>query len=169
MLKRVHFPSSVLPYLLVAPQVLITLVFFIWPASQALYQSFLIEDPFGLSTEFVWFENFTYLWGDEIYIQTFWRTAFFSVAVAALAPNTWRFCDRRVGGVAPVPIHTGARHPRISAVAHQEFPPPHQPHSAYRHPSAWRESFGHRQNTHDSGRSGRCVRSQRPDRHTWAL
>jgi len=44
MLKRVHFPSSVLPYLLVAPQVLITLVFFIWPASQALYQSFLIED-----------------------------------------------------------------------------------------------------------------------------
>ncbi|MFT7594923.1 MAG: sn-glycerol 3-phosphate transport system permease protein [Paracoccaceae bacterium] len=85
MLKRVHFPSSLLPYLLVAPQVLITLVFFIWPASQALYQSFLIEDAFGLSSEFVWFENFTMLWEDQIYIDTFWRTAFFSVAVAVLS------------------------------------------------------------------------------------
>jgi len=88
MLKRVHFPSSLLPYLLVSPQVLITLVFFIWPASQALYQSFLIEDAFGLSSEFVWFENFTLLWGDQIYIDTFWRTAFFSIAVAVLSMST---------------------------------------------------------------------------------
>jgi len=88
MLKRVHFPPSLLPYLLVAPQVLITLVFFIWPASQALYQSFLIEDAFGLSSEFVWFENFTLLWDDQIYIDTFWRTAFFSVAVAVLSMST---------------------------------------------------------------------------------
>ncbi len=85
MLKRVHFPSSYLPYLLVAPQVVITLVFFIWPASQALYQSFLVEDAFGLSSEFVWFENFTYLWGDEGYRAAFWRTAFFSGAVAFLS------------------------------------------------------------------------------------
>jgi hypothetical protein len=48
MLKRVHFPSSPLPYMLVAPQLAITLVFFIWPASQAMYQSLLIEDAFGL-------------------------------------------------------------------------------------------------------------------------
>ena len=61
MLKRVHFPASLLPYLLVAPQVIITLIFFIWPASQAVYQSFLIEDAFGFSTEFVWFENFELL------------------------------------------------------------------------------------------------------------
>ena len=61
MLKRVHFPSSPLPYLLVAPQILITLVFFIWPASRAMYQSFLVEDSFGQSTEFVWLENFSYL------------------------------------------------------------------------------------------------------------
>ena len=46
MLKRVHFPTSLLPYLLVAPQVIITLVFFVWPASQAVYQSFLIEGRF---------------------------------------------------------------------------------------------------------------------------
>ena len=56
MLKRVHFPTSPLPYFLVAPQVVITLIFFIWPASQAAYQSFLLEDAFGMSTEFVWFE-----------------------------------------------------------------------------------------------------------------
>lgn len=85
MLKRVHFPSSPLPYLLVAPQVIITLVFFMWPASQALYQSFLIEDAFGLSSEFVWFENFALLWHDQIYIDTFWRTAMFSVLVAFLS------------------------------------------------------------------------------------
>ncbi len=102
MLKRVHFPSSVLPYLLVAPQVIITLVFFIWPASQALYQSFLIEDAFGLSTEFVWFENFTYLWRDDIYIATFWRTAFFSAAVAFLSMSfaliLAGFADRVIRG-----------------------------------------------------------------------
>lgn len=85
MLKRVHFPTSPLPYLLVAPQIIITLVFFIWPATQAVYQSFLIEDAFGLSTEFVWFENFTYLLGDDQYRNAFGRTIFFSVAVAFLS------------------------------------------------------------------------------------
>ncbi len=85
MLKRVHFPTSLLPYTLVAPQVIITLVFFIWPASQAIYQSFLIEDAFGISTEFVWFENFSYLATDEQYIESFGRTIFFSVCVALLS------------------------------------------------------------------------------------
>ena len=85
MLKRVHFGSSILPYLLVAPQIIITLVFFMWPAGQALYQSLLIQDMFGLSTEFVWFENFEDLWGDQLYLDTFKRTAFFSFTVAAIA------------------------------------------------------------------------------------
>ncbi|AHD03450.1 sn-glycerol-3-phosphate ABC transporter permease UgpA [Leisingera methylohalidivorans] len=85
MLKRVHFPTSALPYLLVAPQILITLVFFIWPASQAMYQSFLIEDAFGLGTEFVWFENFEILWSDRHYLASFQRTAVFSLLVAGLS------------------------------------------------------------------------------------
>ncbi len=85
MLKRVHFGPSVLPFLLVAPQIAVTLVFFIWPASQALYQSFLLEDAFGLSTEFVWFDNFADLINDGIYLDTFKRTAFFSFSVAFLA------------------------------------------------------------------------------------
>ena len=102
MLKRVHFPTSLLPYLLVAPQVIITLIFFIWPASQAVYQSFLIEDAFGMSTEFVWFENFTYLATDEQYLGSFGRTIFFSVCVAALSMSfaliLAGFADRIVRG-----------------------------------------------------------------------
>ncbi|HBD27724.1 MAG TPA: glycerol-3-phosphate transporter permease, partial [Deltaproteobacteria bacterium] len=51
--KRSTFNNLWLPYLLLAPQIIITFIFFIWPASQALYQSFLLEDAFGLSSEFV--------------------------------------------------------------------------------------------------------------------
>ena len=102
MLKRVHFPTSALPYLLVAPQIIITLIFFIWPASQAVYQSFLIEDAFGLSSEFVWFENFQILFEDSQYLETFWRTILFSAAVAVLSMGSAlilaAFADRVVRG-----------------------------------------------------------------------
>ncbi|MGI9477039.1 MAG: sn-glycerol-3-phosphate ABC transporter permease UgpA [Hyphomicrobiaceae bacterium] len=85
MLKRVHFGPSVLPFLLVAPQIIITLVFFIWPAAQALYQSLLVQDAFGLSTKFVWFENFEALFADEHYLGAFQRTFIFSFLVAFLS------------------------------------------------------------------------------------
>ena len=102
MLKRVHFPTSLLPYILVAPQVIITLVFFIWPAGQAVYQSFLIEDAFGISTEFVWFENFIYLATDEQYLDSFGRTIFFSICVALLSMSAALilagFADRVIKG-----------------------------------------------------------------------
>ena len=102
MLKRVHFPTSPLPYLLVAPQVIITLIFFIWPASQAAYQSLLIEDAFGMSTEFVWFENFAYLATDDQYLESFGRTIFFSVCVATLSMSLALilagFADRVIRG-----------------------------------------------------------------------
>jgi sn-glycerol 3-phosphate transport system permease protein len=83
MQQRVIFKSKTLPYLLVAPQILITIVFFLWPAAQALYQSFLIEDAFGLGSEFVWLENYQTLLGDEYYKDSFIRTIFFSIAVTA--------------------------------------------------------------------------------------
>jgi sn-glycerol 3-phosphate transport system permease protein len=70
------------PNQLVLPQVAITLVFFIWPAGQALYQSMLIEDAFGLSSEFVWFENFVVLFEDPYYLGSFKTTAWFSCLVA---------------------------------------------------------------------------------------
>jgi len=85
MLKRVHFEPSILPYLLVAPQIIITVIFFIWPASQAVYQSVFVTDAFGLHTEFVWFDNFIELFQDETYYGAFKRTAFFSFAVAFLS------------------------------------------------------------------------------------
>lgn len=85
MLKRVHFKKSALPYILVAPQIVITMVFFIWPASQALYQSFLLEDAFGLSTEFVWLDNFRELFQDEHYLRAFGRTTVFSALVTLLS------------------------------------------------------------------------------------
>ena len=83
--KRVVFKNRWLPYLLVTPQIAITLVFFIWPASQALKQSFFIEDAFGLSSEFVWFENFIELFSDPHYLGSLKTTLIFSTSTAFLA------------------------------------------------------------------------------------
>ena len=80
--QKIYYHNKLLAYLLIAPQILITLIFFIWPAAQALYQSFLIEDAFGLGSEFVWFENFIFLFEDEYYLDSFGRTALFSFLVA---------------------------------------------------------------------------------------
>ena len=83
--KRVVFTKLGLPILLVAPQIVITLVFFIWPASQALYQSVLLEDAFGLRSEFVWLDNFIALFSDPHYLDSFARTVVFSAATAGLS------------------------------------------------------------------------------------
>jgi len=80
--QKIYYHNKLLAYLLIAPQILITLIFFIWPAAQALYQSFLVEDAFGLGSEFVWFENFIFLFEDEYYLDSFGRTALFSFLVA---------------------------------------------------------------------------------------
>ena len=80
--QKIYYHNKLLAYLLIAPQILITLIFFIWPAAQALYQSFLVEDAFGLGSEFVWFENFIFLFEEEYYVDSFGRTALFSFLVA---------------------------------------------------------------------------------------
>jgi sn-glycerol 3-phosphate transport system permease protein len=80
--KRVRFRSTWLPWLLVAPQMAVVLVFFFWPAAQALYQSLLQQDAFGTSVEFVGLENFQRLWNDDSYLASFKTTAVFSVLVA---------------------------------------------------------------------------------------
>jgi sn-glycerol 3-phosphate transport system permease protein len=82
--KRVVFRSAWLPYLLLAPQLAITVVFFFWPAGQAVWYSFQLQDAFGLHSEFVWFDNFTSLFRDPHYLESFKTTAVFSVAVAGL-------------------------------------------------------------------------------------
>lgn len=86
--KRVVFKNKILPYFLVAPQIIITLVFFIWPAFMALYQSVQQEDAFGLSTVFVGLENFKYILSDPIYLNSIKVTMIFSFSVAALAMST---------------------------------------------------------------------------------
>ena len=80
--KRVVFRSAWLPYLLLAPQLAITVVFFFWPAGQAVWYSFQLQDAFGLHSEFVGFDNFTSLFRDPHYLASFKTTAVFSVAVA---------------------------------------------------------------------------------------
>jgi len=80
--KRVVFRSAWLPYLLVAPQIAITVVFFFWPAVQAFWYSFLLQDAFGLKTQFVGLQNFVTLFHDPGYLQSFKVTAVFSVLVA---------------------------------------------------------------------------------------
>ena len=86
--KRVRFKSAWLPWLLVAPQLAIVLVFFFWPAGQAIYQSFLREDAFGTSTEFVGLDNFRDLFRDSTYLASFQSTLVFSVLVAVLGLST---------------------------------------------------------------------------------
>ena len=83
--KRALFRSPWLPYALILPQIAVSLVFFFWPAGQAVYQSLLREDPFGLSSRFVWFENFQAVLSDEFYLDSLGTTALFSVSVAALS------------------------------------------------------------------------------------
>ena len=83
--KRAIFKGRWLPYALIAPQIAITIIFFYWPASQAVWQSFLVQDAFGLSTEYVWFENYETLFAQPEYYGAMVTTAVFSVAVTAMS------------------------------------------------------------------------------------
>jgi sn-glycerol 3-phosphate transport system permease protein len=82
MQKQSIFQSRLLPYALVAPQLAVVLIFFYWPAAQAVVQSFLLQDAFGLSTSFVWFENYLELAGQADYFAAIVRTFVFSFAIA---------------------------------------------------------------------------------------
>ncbi|MFP4327736.1 MAG: sn-glycerol-3-phosphate ABC transporter permease UgpA [Paracoccaceae bacterium] len=84
-MKRSIFQNQLLPWLLLAPQLAVTFVFFLWPAAQAGRQSFLREDAFGLKTEFVGLGNYQRLFADPLYLNAIQVTLFFAVAVAALA------------------------------------------------------------------------------------
>ncbi len=85
MQKRSIFSGRALPYALLAPQLAVTLVFFYLPASQAIWQSFLMQDAFGLSTEFVWFENYKDLFSRPDYYQSVLTTLILASAIAFLS------------------------------------------------------------------------------------
>ncbi|AKR54685.1 glycerol-3-phosphate transporter permease [Youhaiella tibetensis] len=83
--KRTVFPNKVLPYLLLLPQLAVTFVFFLWPAAQAFWQSFLREDAFGFKTTFVWFANYSKLFEDPNYLNSMRVTAIFAISVTVLS------------------------------------------------------------------------------------
>jgi sn-glycerol 3-phosphate transport system permease protein len=100
--KRVVFRSGWLPWALLAPQLVVIIVFFFWPASQALMQSMQLQDAFGSSTEFVGLQNFRQLFDDPSYVESFKTTAVFSVLVAVIGISLSLllavFADRIVRG-----------------------------------------------------------------------
>lgn len=83
--KRTIFSNKILPYWLLLPQLAVTLIFFVWPAAQAVIQSFQREDAFGLSTQFVYFQNYTDLFTSSEYLNAIEVTVVFSLSVATLS------------------------------------------------------------------------------------
>ncbi len=91
-----------LPVALVLPQLLLTFFFFLWPAGQAVWASFTRQDPFGIRTQFVGFENFTDLFEDPLYVESMGRTVVFSGSVTVVAMLVALclalFADREIRG-----------------------------------------------------------------------
>lgn len=100
--RRTLFPGQKLPLLLVAPQLALTAVFFLWPAGEAIWFSTQRQDAFGLRTAFVGLDNFAELFADPLYLESMVRTVVFCVAVAALAMAVALFlavfADREIAG-----------------------------------------------------------------------
>lgn len=84
MQKRVTFNHSLLPYLLLAPQLVVTIIFFFWPSYQALESALYVEDAFGFSRQFVGLDNFRMLFADPVYLDSFRVTLVFGLSVTAL-------------------------------------------------------------------------------------
>ena len=100
--RRTIFEQRWLPAALIAPQLLLTLFFFLWPAGQAVLSSLRSEDPFGLSTRFVGLDNFIALFEDELYRDTIHRTLLFCGCTAAISMGLALvlavFADREIRG-----------------------------------------------------------------------
>lgn len=102
MQRRVVYNNRILPYLLLLPQIVITVIFFFWPAAQAIQQSLMKQDPFGLRTRFVFLENFREILTDPLYLEALQTTIVFSLAVTALVMATALLlavtADRKIRG-----------------------------------------------------------------------
>jgi sn-glycerol 3-phosphate transport system permease protein len=100
--RRTTFDGWLLPALLVLPQLLLTIFFFLWPATEALWSSLTTTDPFGQGSIFVGLDNFNDLFGDPLYLQSILRTVIFCAVVSVLAMSVALllavFADREVRG-----------------------------------------------------------------------
>ena len=83
--RRTTFEHRALPVLLIAPQLLLTAIFFLWPATDAVLSSVRSEDPFGLSAVFVGLANYAALFADRLYGEAAIRTVLFCAAVTAIS------------------------------------------------------------------------------------
>src|ERR1700694_2733619 len=83
--KRVIFPGLLLPLLLLAPQLAITFVFFVWPGLQSIRSSLFEQDAFGLAEQFVGAANFARILSDPAYLSSFWITIIFAAGTTALS------------------------------------------------------------------------------------
>ena len=81
-MKRAGFSHLSLPILLLAPQIVIIIVFFYWPAWHALRSSFFLQDPFGFSETFVWLENYNAIFQSAEYLKVVMFTTVFTVLVS---------------------------------------------------------------------------------------
>ncbi|WP_233546173.1 ABC transporter permease subunit [Salinibius halmophilus] len=83
--QKQKLPHGITPYLFILPQLVIIAVFFFWPAAQAVHMSFMLEDPWGLASQFVGFENYALLFSDSSYGRSFIFTLVFSFLVSLIS------------------------------------------------------------------------------------
>ena len=83
-IKSSGFEGQLLPMLLLAPQLIILLLFFFIPAIRGLAQAFLLQDPFGQEVHFVGLENITNLIRSAEYRESLRLSVTFTVATTAL-------------------------------------------------------------------------------------
>jgi sn-glycerol 3-phosphate transport system permease protein len=83
--RRTIFSGWALPLALVAPQLGLTCIFFLWPAARAVQEAVTASDPFGTANIFVGLANFMALFADPEYWAAIGRTVFFCAAVSAIA------------------------------------------------------------------------------------
>ena len=100
--RRAVYRNKVLPWLLIGPQLILVLVFFYWPTSQALYWAFTLEQPWGGGNAWAGFDNFLYIFRDNRYWGTVLRSAFYALAATGLsmlvALTLASFVDRALKG-----------------------------------------------------------------------
>ena len=100
--RRAVYRNKVLPWLLIGPQLLLVLVFFYWPTSQALYWAFTLEQPWGGGNLWAGLDNFLYIFRDDRYWGTVLRSGFYALAATGLsmlvALTLASFVDRALKG-----------------------------------------------------------------------
>lgn len=100
--RRAYYKNPVLPWLLIGPQLILVLVFFYWPTSQALFWAFTLEQPWGGGNTWVWLDNFINIFRDREYWTTVVRSAFYAAVTTGLSMSVALtlavFVDRALKG-----------------------------------------------------------------------